>query len=145
MKKKILFRTLKKFGADKKTEYIYFGENIELDFNDYNIASFLYRKNREFKQKDFKPIMLIDYYSDTLDIINARILFMYTSKRNSKVNYTHYDFKIANGNHKIEFRIPIHINQLKLIQIDIYDYKSNDDRYTLRFNDIKFLDSFDKS
>lgn len=122
-----------------KVHMLNFGDDVVIDFNDYSKASFIYRKNREFKEKDFGRQIVLDYYSNTYDIVNARMYFFYYSKYKPHA-LIRQNFKIIRGKHHLEFNIPVNFKQLKSIQIDIIDYESNDDRYLFRIDNLFFTE-----
>lgn len=109
-----------------------------MDFNDYSLATILYRKGREFDAKDFGRVISIEYYSNTLDLIKAKIMFTYISAKKHKKKYYTYDFVISNGTHKVFYNVPVDISRIHSISLNIHDYESEDDRYILRIDDIHF-------
>lgn len=96
------------------------------------------------KKKIFGSQLVLNYYSNTYDIVNARLYFFYNAKHKQNA-VLRKNFKIIRGNHNLEFDIPVRFKQLNSIQIDILDYESNDDRYLYRINDLYFANKQEKS
>lgn len=85
------------------------------------------------------PQLILNYYSNTYDIVNARLYILYSSKYKQNA-FIRKNFKIVRGRHHLEFDIPTSFKKIKAFKIEILDYESNDARYLLCIDNLLFTE-----